>query len=114
MPGAAELTNREVVRLLLAALGKPWSLVRRVEDRPGHDRRYAMDGTRLHALGWRNRTTFPDGLAQTVDWFRSNEGWWRAIKSGDWTAYYDRQYGARLAAGRVVAEVATGDEPLAR
>jgi len=114
VPGEAELTNREVVRLLLAALGKPWSLVRRVEDRPGHDRRYAMDGTRLHALGWRNRTTFPDGLAQTVDWFRSNEGWWRAIKSGDWTAYYDRQYGARLAAGRVVAEVATGDEPLAR
>ena len=114
VPGEVELTNREVVRLLLAALGKPWSLVRRVEDRPGHDRRYAMDGTRLHALGWRNRTAFPDGLAQTVDWFRSNEGWWRAIKSGDWTAYYDRQYGARLTAGRPVAEVAAGDEPLAR
>jgi dTDP-glucose 4,6-dehydratase len=97
IPGAAELPNREVVRLLLERLGKPWSLVRQVEDRPGHDRRYAMDGSKLRALGWQNRTSFEDGLAATVDWFRANEGWWQAIRSGDWDAYYERQYGARLA-----------------
>jgi len=97
LPGDAELTNRDVVARLLEHLGKPWSLVRTVEDRPGHDRRYAMDGSKLAALGWRNRTSFEDGLAATIDWFVANDAWWRAIKSGDWTAYYDRQYGKRLA-----------------
>jgi dTDP-glucose 4,6-dehydratase len=97
LPGDRELPNREVVRLLLELLGKPWSLVRTVEDRPGHDRRYAMDGARLRALGWRNRTPFEEGLAATVRWFRENEAWRLAIRSGDWDAYYDRQYGARLA-----------------
>ena len=98
VPGSAELTNREVVSALLERLGKPWSLVRSVPDRPGHDRRYALDGSKLAALGWRNRTTFAAGLAATVDWFVANEPWWRAAKSGDWDAYYERQYGARLAA----------------
>jgi dTDP-glucose 4,6-dehydratase len=97
IPGSVELTNREVVAGLLQRLGKPWSLVRTVEDRLGHDRRYAMDGSKLEALGWRNRTTFEDGIAATVDWFVANEGWWRAIRSDDWDAYYERQYGARLA-----------------
>ena len=77
IPGEAELPNREVVAELLRQLGKPWSLVRRVEDRPGHDRRYAMDGTKLRALGWRNRVGFVEGLAATVDWYRANEAWWR-------------------------------------
>ena len=67
-------------------------------DRPGHDRRYALDGSKLAGLGWRNRVSFEDGLAATVDWFLANESWWRAAKSGDWDAYYERQYGARLAA----------------
>jgi dTDP-glucose 4,6-dehydratase len=98
LPGSAELTNRAVVEALLERLDKPWSLVRSVPDRPGHDRRYALDGSKLAALGWRNRTTFEAGLAATVDWFRQNEAWWRAAKSGDWDAYYERQYGARLAA----------------
>jgi dTDP-glucose 4,6-dehydratase len=97
IPGDAELPNADVVRLLLDRLGKPWSLVRRVEDRPGHDRRYAMDGSKLRALGWRNRMAFDEGLGATIDWFRANEAWWRAIKSGDWDSYYERQYGARLA-----------------
>ena len=97
VPGEEELPNREVVRRLLDHLGKPWSLVRTVEDRPGHDRRYAMDASKLRALGWRNRTSFDEGLARTVEWFQANEPWWRAAKSGDWDAYYDRQYGARLA-----------------
>jgi len=98
VPGSAEMANRDVVAALLERLGKPWSLVRSVPDRPGHDRRYAMDGSKLAALGWRNRVSFADGLAATVDWYRANEPWWRAAKSGDWDAYYERQYGARLAA----------------
>jgi dTDP-glucose 4,6-dehydratase len=97
IPGDAELPNADVVRMLLERLGKPWSLVRRVEDRPGHDRRYAMDGSKLRGLGWKNRVPFDAGLAATVDWFRANEAWWRAVKSGDWDTYYNRQYGARLA-----------------
>ena len=114
IPGDTERTNREVVGLLLEELGKPWSLVRQVEDRPGHDWRYAMDGARLQALGWRNRTDFREGLASTVAWFRDNEPWWRACKSGDWTAYYDRQYGSRLANGLLVAELAAGDDVSSR
>ncbi|MEX2184059.1 MAG: dTDP-glucose 4,6-dehydratase [Chloroflexota bacterium] len=94
--GGVEQTNRETVELLLARLDKPWSLVRHVEDRKGHDRRYAMDGGKLAALGWRPITAFEDGLARTVDWFVANEAWWRATRSGDWDAYYERQYGARL------------------
>jgi dTDP-glucose 4,6-dehydratase len=107
-PGATELANREVVEALLAHLGKPWSLVRSVPDRPGHDRRYAMDGGKLAALGWSPRVSFADGLARTVDWYRDNPAWWQAARSGDWDAYYERQYGDRLAAStpadRVSAE----------
>ncbi|HEX8939525.1 MAG TPA: dTDP-glucose 4,6-dehydratase [Candidatus Limnocylindrales bacterium] len=105
IPGGNERTNRDVVGLLLERLSKPWSLVRRVEDRPGHDRRYAMDGSKLAALGWRNRMSFETGLAATVDWFVANEAWWRAIKAGDWDAYYARQYGERLAGSEAVAPV---------
>ena len=104
IPGSAEMTNRDVVAALLERLGKPWSLVRSVPDRPGHDRRYALDGSRLASLGWQNRTAFADGLAATIDWFQANEAWWRAAKSGDWDAYYERQYGSRLAQGEAVAE----------
>jgi len=103
VPGSVELTNREVVAALLDRLGKPWSLVRTVADRPGHDRRYAMDGSKLAALGWRNRIAFDEGIATTVDWFTANDRWWRAVRSGEWDAYYARQYGARLA-GSTAAE----------
>jgi dTDP-glucose 4,6-dehydratase len=102
VPGSAQMTNRDVVAALLARLGKPWSLVRSVPDRPGHDRRYALDGSKLAAIGWQNRISFEDGLAATVDWFRANERWWRAARSGDWDAYYERQYGTRLAAGQAI------------
>jgi dTDP-glucose 4,6-dehydratase len=98
IPGSAEMTNRDVIAALLERLGKPWTLVRSVPDRPGHDRRYAMDGSKIAGLGWTNRTGFEAGLATTIDWFVANEAWWRAVKSGDWDAYYERQYGARLAA----------------
>ena len=92
-----EHTNREVTGAILDRLGKGWSLVRQVEDRPGHDRRYAMDGRRLAALGWQPAVRFEDGMARTVDWFVANERWWRRLKDGDWERYYDRQYGRRLA-----------------
>ncbi len=94
--GGAEMTNRDTVALLLERLGKPWSLVRAVEDRPGHDRRYAMDDSKLRALGWQPQIGFAEGLARTVDWYVANQAWWRAIRSGDWDAYYERQYGSRL------------------
>jgi dTDP-glucose 4,6-dehydratase len=110
IPGSAEMANRDVVAALLERLGKPWSLVRSVPDRPGHDRRYALDGAKVAALGWRNRTSFVEGLATTVDWFRANEGWWRAARSGDWDAYYERQYGSRLAHGQAVAEISASTE----
>ena len=104
-----ERTNRDVVAALLRRLGKPWSLVRSVEDRPGHDRRYAMDGARLAALGWQPRTGFEEGLAATVDWFLANEAWWRAARSGDWDGWYERQYAARLESGVAVEATTTGD-----
>jgi dTDP-glucose 4,6-dehydratase len=96
VPGGSEMENRDIVRLLLEHLGKPWSLVRHVEDRPGHDRRYAMDGSRIAGLGWRPRMAFDAGLGETIDWYVANEAWWRAARSDDWDAYYERQYGARL------------------
>ena len=96
LPGGVEQSNRETVEMLLARLGKPWSLVRHVDDRPGHDRRYAMDGSKVAELGWRPEVPFERGLAATVDWFVANEVWWRAVRSGDWDTFYERQYGARL------------------
>jgi dTDP-glucose 4,6-dehydratase len=95
--GGQERTNREMTAAILEQLGKPWTLVRSVPDRPGHDRRYAMDGARLEALGWRPRVDFDEGIQRTVAWFRDNPEWWRAIKRGDWNDYYERQYGERLA-----------------
>jgi dTDP-glucose 4,6-dehydratase len=92
-----ERTNREVVEVILATLDRPWSLVRQVADRPGHDRRYAMDGSRLRALGWAPRFRFEDGMARTVEWYRDNEDWWRRRKDRDWSTYYEQQYGRRLA-----------------
>jgi dTDP-glucose 4,6-dehydratase len=109
--GGEERTNRDVVTALLEHLGKPWSLVREVEDRPGHDRRYAMNGERLHALGWEPTTTFEDGLAATVDWYRANEDWWRATRSGDWDTWYERQYGRRLATGQAASAGSTPPGP---
>jgi dTDP-glucose 4,6-dehydratase len=100
--GSHLLPNREVIAKLLAAAGRDWSLVRTVPDRPGHDRRYAMDGSKLAALGWEPRRTFDEGLPETVAWYRDHPDWVASARSGDWDSYYERQYGARLAAGRAV------------
>ena len=91
-----ERPNRAVTEAILEHLGKPWSLVRTVPDRPGHDRRYALDGSRLKDLGWAPKVTFEDGIAATVDWYAANRDWWEPIKSGDWIDYYKAQYAWRL------------------
>jgi len=103
-PGAAynipgdgvERPNRAVTEAILEHLDKPWSLVRTVPDRPGHDRRYALDGSRLRELGWRPGVTFESGIALTVDWYAAHREWWEPIKSGDWDEYYRTQYAWRL------------------
>ena len=72
-----------------------------------------MDGSRLADLGWRPKTGFADGLAATIDWFVANEAWWRTARSGDWDAYYERQYGARLAGAEASAAESTATESTA-
>src|SRR3954463_7134075 len=96
--GGQERENMEVVRRILALSGASPDLVRHVEDRPGHDRRYAIDSSKLQELGWAPRHSFDrTGLAETVEWYRSNREWWEPIKSGDYKRYYEQQYAARLA-----------------
>ena len=90
--------NIDVTHLLLNLLDKPESLIRHVPDREGHDRRYAMNCDKLRALGWERQHSFEDGLQATVQWYLENESWWRKIKTGEYLAYYQQQYAARLAA----------------
>jgi dTDP-glucose 4,6-dehydratase len=104
--GGRLLPNRDVIDAILAATGRDWSLVRTVPDRPGHDRRYAMDGSKLAALGWRPARTFEDGLPATVAWYRDHPAWVASARSGDWDSYYRRQYAERFAAGRTVDRTA--------
>jgi len=90
-----ELTNRALTYAILHALDKDESLIRPVKDRPAHDRRYAIDSGKLRReLGWRPRVDFAAGLRDTVRWYIEHEPWWRAIKSGEYRQYYERQYGA--------------------
>jgi dTDP-glucose 4,6-dehydratase len=97
--GGNERENLGVAEQLLALLGKPRSLIRLVEDRPGHDRRYAVDTRKLMGLGWQPATDFDDGIKATVNWYRQHESWWRPIKSGEFRAYYEAMYGRRLKEG---------------
>ncbi|KPV51930.1 dTDP-glucose 4,6-dehydratase [Kouleothrix aurantiaca] len=87
-----ETHNIDMARGLLDLLGKPHSLITFVPDRAGHDRRYALDTSKLQALGWRSSHTFAQALEATVRWFVDNEEWWRPIKSGEYLDYYRRQY----------------------
>ncbi len=91
-----EHENIEVAQRILELTGADASLLRRVADRPGHDRRYSLDTSKLRALGWSPETGFDDGLRATVDWYRDNRAWWEPIKSGEFREYYERQYGERL------------------
>jgi dTDP-glucose 4,6-dehydratase len=94
--GNSEAANINVVKGLLAALKKPESLISYVKDRPGHDRRYAIDATKISKeLGWRPTASFDSGLRQTVEWYQQNESWWRQIISGEYQHYYKAMYGER-------------------
>jgi dTDP-glucose 4,6-dehydratase len=95
--GGNEVKNVDLTHRILELLDKPTSLIKRVEDRLGHDRRYALDTTKLQSLGWTPRRSFETGLAETVAWYRENEWWWRPVKERDpaFKAYYEAQYGRR-------------------
>ena len=95
--GGNHVRNLDLTHRILRLLGKSDDLIRRVPDRLGHDRRYSLDTTKLQALGWTPRVTFDDGLAETIEWYRQNEWWWRPIKEQDaaFKAYYQSQYGDR-------------------
>ena len=95
--GGHEVTNLDLTHRILALLDQPASLIRPVPDRLGHDRRYALDTTKLRSLGWRPQVAFDDGLRETVAWYRANEWWWRPVKERDpaFRAYYAKQYGDR-------------------
>jgi dTDP-glucose 4,6-dehydratase len=93
---ASERRNLEIVKAVLALVGKPESLIQFVKDRPGHDRRYAIDAAKAHReLGWAPRHRFEDALAATVTWYRAHRDWWERIRSGAYLTYYERQYGGR-------------------
>jgi dTDP-glucose 4,6-dehydratase len=91
----AEMENLRMVEVILDELGKPASLIRHVEDRPGHDRRYCLNVDKLKALGWQPRHSHEQAIRSTVRWYLENEWWWRKIKSGEFKEYYERMYGSR-------------------
>jgi dTDP-glucose 4,6-dehydratase len=96
--GPDELANIDVVRRVIELCEADESLIEHVSDRPGHDRRYSLSSAKVRALGWEPRVRFAEGLEQTVEWYRKNTWWWEPIRSGEYRAYYERQYGRPLAA----------------
>jgi len=94
--GPDEEPNIEVVRRIIALTGADPSLMEYVADRPGHDRRYSLGSEKVRALGWEAQVRFEEGLERTVAWYRDTPGWWEPIRSGDYRAYYERQYGRAL------------------
>ena len=90
-----EIENLRMVEIILDELGKPRSLIQHVEDRAGHDRRYAMDISKIRALGWEPRHTPEEAIRKTVRWYVENEWWWRAIRDEAFERYYQEQYGKR-------------------
>ena len=92
--GNNEITNRRITETILRLMNKDWDeSVTYVKDRPGHDRRYAIDASKMkRELGWSPKWTFDEGIAATIEWYRQHESWWRAIKSGEYLKYYERQY----------------------
>jgi dTDP-glucose 4,6-dehydratase len=93
----SETPNIVMANRMLELLGKPASLIKFVADRPGHDRRYCIDSSKLKSLGWKPGHNFEQALKLTVDWYRDNEWWWRKLKSGEYKEYYRKWYGQRLA-----------------
>ena len=94
--GHNEKSNLDVVKIILKALGKSEDLITFVKDRPGHDRRYAIDPTKIHSeLGWLPQTKFEDGIAKTIAWYLANKDWWQEIISGEYQNYYEKMYSGR-------------------
>ena len=94
--GNCEKTNREITRVILQELDKPESLIRLVKDRPGHDRRYAIDCTKImRELGWSQGYNFETGMQETITWYIHNRDWWTRVKSGEYLDFYQRWYGDR-------------------
>ena len=93
--GSHEVENIVLTRQVLHLVGKPETLITPVVDRPGHDRRYALDSGKAHGLGWKPTHTFPKALEATVSWYKEHEAWWKPIKSGAFRAYYEKQYQSR-------------------
>ncbi|HYS15854.1 MAG TPA: GDP-mannose 4,6-dehydratase, partial [Candidatus Binatia bacterium] len=93
--GGHEVENIVLTRQILQLAGKPETLIQPVKDRPGHDRRYSVDSKKVRQLGWTPRHRFGDALGATVAWYREHEAWWRPLKSGEFRAYYEKQYGHR-------------------
>jgi dTDP-glucose 4,6-dehydratase len=92
-----EWPNIEIVKLILKTLGKPESLVTYVKDRPGHDRRYAIDSAKARRdLGWSARVDFAEGLKQTIEWYLANESWWRRVMTGEYMQYYEKNYAHKM------------------
>ncbi len=92
----AELPNRDVTYMILENLGKPKDLIEKVGDRPAHDRRYAIDYSKINAeLGWKPQTPFREGIVRTIEWYKNNESWWREIKSGAYREFYEKNYSHR-------------------
>jgi dTDP-glucose 4,6-dehydratase len=96
--GGNELSNLALTQAILAEIGRPADLIRLVEDRPGHDRRYSVDSSKIRSLGWHPEHSFPEALAATVAWYRDHVDWWEPLKTGAYLDYYRRQYADRLAA----------------
>lgn len=96
--GGGELkTNLEVTELILKTLGKPKSLIQFVKDRPGHDRRYALNSEKIKTeLGFEPKINFEEGLKRTIKWYQENQSWWKRVKTGEYMEYYQKQYGNRL------------------
>lgn len=94
--GHNEMRNIDIVKLICKELGKPESLITYVKDRKGHDRRYAIDPTKIHnELGWLPETKFADGIKKTIQWYLENQEWWEKIVSGEYQNYYEKMYGNR-------------------
>lgn len=94
-----EQTNRQMAQWILDILKRPRDLIRQVKDRPGHDRRYALDAAKIESkLAWRPKVALEDGIRSTIEWYRQHRTWWERIKTGEYRHYYAKWYGGRLKA----------------
>jgi dTDP-glucose 4,6-dehydratase len=101
--GDNQQCNIGITKIILKHLGKDESYIEYVTDRPGHDRRYAIDATKIkQQLGWKTQVPFEDGLRNTINWYIENKSWWSAIKTGEYMTYYEKQYGSRKSLARTL------------